>query len=47
VRAYGQIHNAARLAIATSDLKNSCGRYPERAAATSECVAFSTVRAAN
>jgi tetratricopeptide (TPR) repeat protein len=47
VRAYRQLHNAAQLTIATSDLKDSCGRYPDRAASANECVAFSTARPAN
>lgn len=47
VRAYRQLHNAAQLAIAASDLKNSCGRYPDRGASSKECVTFSTVRPAN
>jgi tetratricopeptide (TPR) repeat protein len=47
VRAYRQLHNAAQLTIATSDLKDSCGRYPDRAASANECVVFSTARPAN
>jgi hypothetical protein len=47
VLAYRQIHNVSQLAIATSDIKDSCGRYPDRSASTDECVAFSTARPAN
>ena len=47
VRAYTQLRNTAQLAIATSDLKDSCGRYPDRGASSKECVAFSTPRPAN
>ena len=47
VRAYTQLRNTAQLAIASSDLKDSCGRYPDRGASSKECVAFSTPRPAN
>ncbi len=47
VRAYTQLRNAVQLAIATSDLKDSCGRYPDRGASSKECVTFSSTRPAN
>jgi tetratricopeptide (TPR) repeat protein len=47
VRTYRQLRNAAQLAVATTDLKDSCVRYPDRGASANECAAFSTARPSN
>ncbi|HXJ87865.1 MAG TPA: tetratricopeptide repeat protein [Candidatus Binatia bacterium] len=40
VRTYRQLHNAAQLATATADLKDSCRRFPDRGASLKECAAL-------
>ncbi|HTT23967.1 MAG TPA: hypothetical protein VMG82_33890 [Candidatus Sulfotelmatobacter sp.] len=40
VRTYRQLQNAAQLAIATADLKDSGMRYPDRGVSLKECAAL-------
>jgi tetratricopeptide (TPR) repeat protein len=47
VRTYRELQNPAQLAVATSNLRDSCVRYSERAASMPECAAFSSIRSPN